>query len=91
METSAQKGRLLIRNLEDAGFPHAEIQRFLQLEREGKWQEQLEFLSRHRTTLLDRLHLSQRQIDCLDYLAYQINSQHEQTSTKKKKILNGGF
>lgn len=27
----------------------------------------------HRTTLLNRLHVSQRQIDCLDYLIYQMD------------------
>lgn len=43
-------------------------------------QEQAELmrvLSRHRRTLLDTLHQSEKQIDCLDYLVYTLEKQHQ--------------
>ena len=36
--------------------------------------DQLRLLATHRASLLDQLHVSQRQIDCLDYLVYQMSS-----------------
>ena len=73
MDSYPQTDQLLIRNLKDAGCQEEEIQRFLQLGQEGKRREQLRLLSMHRAALLDQLHVSQRQIDCLDYLVYQMN------------------
>ena len=69
--------QLLLRNLKDAGCGETDIQRFLQLGHEGKQREQLRLLSAHRTALLDQLHVSQRQIDCLDYLVYQMSSRSD--------------
>lgn len=63
---------MLIQNLEDAGCEQADIAQFLRLEQEGRRPEQLRFLLAHRTALLNRLHVSQRQIDCLDYLIFQM-------------------
>ena len=77
MDSYAQTERLLIRNLKDAGCGETDIQRFLQLGHEGEQREQLRLLSAHRTALLDQLHVSQRQIDCLDYLVYQMSSRSD--------------
>lgn len=74
MECTPTADQLLIRNLKDAGCPEADIQRFLKLGQAGKQQEQLRLLSIHRANLLNQLHISQRQIDCLDYLVYQMNN-----------------
>lgn len=60
----------LLRNLKDAGCDEAMIQKYLQLQKEGKRQEQFRLLSLHRASLLDQLHVSQNRIDCLDYLIY---------------------
>lgn len=69
-ETRAEA--LLCRNLRDAGCEEEEIRQFLRLGRQGRHREQLGLLSAHRAALLERLHTSQRQIDCLDYLIYQM-------------------
>lgn len=37
--------------------------------------EGLKLLSSHRRLLLDRLHKDQKQIDCLDYMVYQLEKQ----------------
>ena len=62
-----------IQNLKDAGCSSRCVEEFLSLEREGKTQEQLKLLSAHRKRLLDRIHEGEKQIDCLDYLVYQID------------------
>lgn len=60
----------LLRNLKDAGCDEAMIQKYLQLQKEGEQQEQLRLLSLHRAALLERVHVSQNMLDCLDYLVY---------------------
>ena len=76
MEPTPTADQLLLRNLKDAGCTK-DIQEFFRLGQEGRQQEQLRLLATHRATLLDRLHVSQRQIDCLDYLVYQMNYGHK--------------
>ena len=77
MEPTPTADQLLLRNLKDAGCTKADFQEFFRLGQEGRQQEQLRLLATHRATLLDRLHVSQRQIDCLDYLVYQMNYGHK--------------
>ncbi len=67
----------LIRNLKDAGCDDKIIQRFLQLQKEGRTKEQLRLLAMHRAELLDRVHISQSMIDCLDYLVYSIKNEEK--------------
>ena len=77
MDSYAQTERLLIRNLKDAGCEEADIQQFLKLGHEGRQRDQLRLLAAHRAALLEQLHVSQRQIDCLDYLVYQMSSRSD--------------
>ena len=57
----------LVLNLEAAGFEADGIEEYL-----ACIKEQLTLLSRQRAVILDRLHREEKQIDCLDYLVYQI-------------------
>ena len=63
----------VIQNLEDAGCDPDTVEEFLALDVEGKTGEQLKLLARQRRQLLDRVHREEKRIDCLDYLAYQLN------------------
>ena len=63
----------VIQNLEDAGCDPETVEEFLALDGEGKTGEQLKLLARQRKRLLDRVHREEKRIDCLDYLAYQLN------------------
>lgn len=65
----------LLRNLNDAGCDKATIKKYLQLQKEGKRQEQLRLLSMQRASLLDQVHVSQHMIDCLDYLLYEMKKE----------------
>ena len=69
----------LLRNLKDAGFDEDTIQKFLELQKDGRTGEQYRLLSMQKALLLDQVHVSQHMIDCLDYLVY---------SMKKKQINN---
>jgi hypothetical protein len=62
----------LVLNLEAAGFEADGIEEYLVCWRMGDIKEQLTLLSRQRAVILDRLHREEKQIDCLDYLVYQI-------------------
>ena len=59
----------LRQNLLDAGCDGAQIEAFEHLAGSG---DRLDLLEAHRKDLLEKLHQSQRQIDCLDYLLYQL-------------------
>ena len=61
---------LLFRNLKDSGCDDDSIRQFLKLKKEGREKELMRLLSAHRADLLDQVHTSQHQIDCLDYLIY---------------------
>ena len=75
-EISTMEGKMnvqdLVLNLEAAGFEADGIEEHLACWRMGDIKEQLTLLSRQRAVILDRLHREEKQIDCLDYLVYQI-------------------
>lgn len=72
MTTKLNSEQLLLRNLKDAGCNQELIRRFLELEETGKREEQLHLLFAYRANLLEKLHMSQNKLDCLDYLVYEI-------------------
>ena len=59
-------------NLTDAGCDAELAERFLSLVGQGREEEALDLLARHRKALLERCHEAEKKIDCLDYLVYQI-------------------
>lgn len=59
-------------NLLDAGFDARQAERFLACWYAGQRQTERQLLETQRRRLLDALHKAQRQIDCLDYLAYRL-------------------
>lgn len=65
----------IIQNLRDAGCDKDTISAFMGDLHAGKMTEGLKRLSVHRRVLLAHLHKEQKQIDCLDYLAYQLEKQ----------------
>lgn len=65
----------ILRNLKDAGCDEATIQTYMRLQKEGRRQEQYRLLSTHKASLLDRVHVSQQMVDCLDYLVYAMKKE----------------
>ena len=86
----------LRQNLEDAGCDEETVERCLDCARQGRTQEQLRLLSAHRRLLLDAVHRCEKQIDCLDYLVFQIEREDRagQSGTppgRKKPTKKGTF
>ena len=63
----------LIQNLRDAGCDTQTIESFMSDLQKGKEKSSLDRLAIHRKKLLDSIHKEQKQIDCLDYLVYQMS------------------
>ncbi len=62
----------VIQNLKDAGCTQDIIVCCIACMEQGKKKELLKRLEEHRTDLLHKVHEEEKQIDCLDYLVYQI-------------------
>lgn len=67
-----QEQNLMVRNMKDAGCSEDTINHFLLCYQAGDIKGELKVLSNHRRALLDEVHKGQKEIDCLDYLVYQI-------------------
>lgn len=63
---------MVVQNLEDAGCDGDTVKQFMELVEAGEEKAQLKLLEKHRSVLLDKLHINERQIDCLDYLIFQM-------------------
>ncbi len=81
-------------NLLDAGCHAKMIEQFLSYQQNGDLEHQLGLLSSHRQKLLDKVHSQEKQIDCLDYLVYQLQkNSHTSTSDQESHCSgtrNGG-
>ena len=75
MPEASDTQAILRENLKDAGCGPDMICRCEVLAQSEKKAELMRALSLHRQTLLDAVHENERQIDCLDYLIYQIEKQ----------------
>ena len=69
---SPPDSKAVIQNLIDAGCDDKLVEEFLSLEESGQTGKHLTLLSKHRQKLLDRVHVEERRIYCLDYLVYEI-------------------
>lgn len=68
----------VIQNLEDAGCDQRTVEQFMKLEAGGEKQRQLKLLENHRRCLLEKVHKNERQIDCLDYLLFQMRKENKE-------------
>lgn len=68
-------------NLRDAGCAEETITVFWESLKNGNKAKALKLLGKHRNFLLDTIHNEQKQIDCLDYLVYQMNKQNKGIKT----------
>lgn len=62
----------LIQNMKDAGCSSETIDVCISCISNDKKEELLRRLDSHRSNILDKIHKEERQINCLDYLVYQI-------------------
>lgn len=62
----------IVQNLRDAGCDECLIDQFLAQGDQATLCQQLKLLEKHRCCLLKKLHSTQKQIDCLDFLLWQM-------------------
>lgn len=72
----------LYRNLIDAGCSEDEAKRCLSFAQDGQWEQLCRELRKQKAVLLSALHQSERQIDCLDFLVYEINKNTKSTDRR---------
>ena len=77
MPHAADTDNIMRQNLVDAGCGPEIVRQCMALTQKQDQAELMRVLSRHRRTLLDTLHQSEKQIDCLDYLVYTLEKQHQ--------------
>ena len=82
MSQTMKNYEALHQNLADAGCGAETTLLCLSLAESGQWEKLCRELKKHRVELLDALHESEKRIDCLDYLLYELN--------RKNKITLGG-
>ena len=71
-----EKNFSLIRNLRDAGCGASLIEKILVLHESGKLSEELRLLARQRCGLLEKVHATQKKVDCLDYLIFSLKQEN---------------
>lgn len=67
----------VIQNLQDAGCTQKMVQHIMTQLEENDFEELSKLLEQHRSCLLNLIHDKEKQIDCLDYLVYQIKRNKE--------------
>ncbi len=71
---------ILHESLIDAGCDEKTTEQCMALAKEHKQADILPLLSAHRASLLNTVHTSQRQIDCLDFLVYTMKKELKETN-----------
>lgn len=71
--------KAMIENLTDAGCTTDFIEKFMTEWNKDSKNKGLRLLETHRRSLLETLHQAQRRIDCLDYLAYQLQKSEKES------------
>ncbi|MCM1113166.1 MAG: hypothetical protein NC399_07940 [Muribaculum sp.] len=77
----------MVQNLKDAGCDADQIADLCGLCGTGQTEEAVRALRRHRCRLMERLHQSQKRVDCLDYLIHKLEKERK---TTKREVSNDG-
>ena len=65
----------ILQNLKDANCSATIINKYFDLAKAGNTFEQLKLLTSHKSELLNSLHKCQKQIDCLDFLIFNLEQE----------------
>ncbi len=76
MAEASDKMGILYQNLVDAGCSQEDIKTCMDFARNGDMLSITPLLKNHRKNLVEALRADQEQLECLDYLIYQIGKQH---------------
>ena len=77
MSCATDAERALYQNLMDMGYSVDEAKHCLAFAQKGQWKHLCQELKKQKAALLSVLHQSEKQIDCLDFLVYEIKKNHK--------------
>lgn len=75
MAEASDTAGMIYQNLVDAGCDTQTIEACMSVIQTGNWAKALLILSQYRTSLLGTVRIGQKQIDCLDYFIYKIQTE----------------
>lgn len=78
MAEATDKKGILLQNLQDAGCDESMIQMCISYAEQGKTREILCLLQKYKPVLLEKIHNSQDELDCLDFLIYQLKKSEKE-------------
>lgn len=73
--------QIFLENLHDAGLKEETIEKALRYFRKQDDVQQLCLLTKERCRLLEKLHVDQARMSCLDYLIYQVKKLRQEESS----------
>lgn len=79
-----QTEEAVIQNLKDAGCSEEKIAAFIKEVHAERMKEAVRILETQRCSLLEELHASQKKIDCLDYLVFQMRKYKKANKEEKR-------
>lgn len=68
----------MIQNMKDADCGEKTIKKVCRLYAQGRIEDAVKVLRRHRCSLMEQLHESQGKVDCLDFLVRQMGKNQRQ-------------
>lgn len=75
MPDALDKEEQLFQNLKDAGCSEEEIQNCMLDKEKGRISDLQTFLMKHKNCMIQEIHSKQKEVDCVDYLLYQIEKE----------------
>ncbi|WP_052431013.1 hypothetical protein [Robinsoniella peoriensis] len=75
MPDALDKEEQLFQNLKDAGCSEEEIQNCMLDKEKGRISDLRTFLMKHKNCMIQEIHSKQKEVDCVDYLLYQIEKE----------------
>lgn len=78
MAEATDKKGILLQNLQDAGCDESMIQKCISYAEQGRTKEILCLLRKYKPVLLEKIHNSQDELDCLDFLIYKLKKSEKE-------------
>ena len=72
-------------NLRDAGLSEKQVAEFLLCFDSGSVEEQIRLLRRYRPELMEKMHESQKKVDCLDFLICKLEKRQKQEKQRQQE------
>lgn len=86
MANYMEDSEAIIQNLKDAGCDKTTVEQFVEFSKGRDKQKQFKLLEKHRRILLEKVHRNEKQIDCLDFLIFQMRKEKNDMLQETKHL-----